>query len=330
MGFSLNRKSRVSYPLQVVQQVAAQLFSGRLHPGDQLPSVRGLARQLSISRSTAERIQEALCDSTLAQVRPRSGIYIAHDIDLIEVHESLHAVYELFKETVDRAERLGLNRTQLLKLFSNLGEPSIGTQCPIFPVVATHEFYECVRASLTRDFPAQISYLPSEGSDLRIPKETQYILTSYNMRSQAQKIAKDLDCSLLYMRFNENLLDKMMSIPADQHRYLVTRDADNAESTKIFLANAYPAVSPDRYTVASATTWLENVNKTRSTDEVWTYLTVLSLVKNSVDPARIQLFHPVLDEDFLDELRCLALLSEVPPSLNSGDAVKDSVQQQGV
>ena len=112
------------------------------------------------------------------------------------------------------------------------------------------------------------------------------------------------------MHFNEKLLDKAMSIPADEHRHFLTRDADNAECTNVFLANAYPEVPTDRYTVASAATWLQNVNETRRTDQVWTHLTALPLVRNRVDPARIRLFHPVLDGRFLDELRCLALLSE--------------------
>ncbi len=129
------------------------------------------------------------------------------------------------------------------------------------------------------------------------------------MRSKAEKIAEALDCSVLYMHFNEKLLDKAMSIPADQHRHFLTRDADNAECTKVFLANAYPEVSTDRYTVAPTATWLKNVNETRRTDQVWTHLTAFPLVRDRVDPARIRLFHPVLDERFLDELRCLALLS---------------------
>ncbi len=327
MGFLLNRESGASYALQVVRQAAAQLFAGRLHPGDRLPSVRRLARQLGISRSTAERIQEALCDSMLAEVRPRSGIYVARDLDPIEVQESLHAVYEFLKETVERAERLGLDRARLLKLLGDLSEPSNGRQCPLFPVVATRDFYECVRASLTNGFPARICHLPPDGSSLRIPQKAHYILTSYYMRPQAEKIAEALGCSLLYMRFNEKLLDKAMSIPADQHRHFVTRDADNAECTKVFLANAYPEVPTDRYTVAPAATWLENVNETRRTDQVWTHLTAFPLVRNRVDPARIRLFHPVLDERFLDELRCLALLSEVTPSRNCGDAFKNSAER---
>ena len=71
MGFLLDRESNESYARQVVRQAAAQLVAGRLHPGDRLPSVRRLARELGISRSTSERIHEALCDSMLADVRPR-------------------------------------------------------------------------------------------------------------------------------------------------------------------------------------------------------------------------------------------------------------------
>jgi DNA-binding transcriptional regulator YhcF (GntR family) len=77
MPFLLDRLNKLNYAGQIQRQALAQLVAGRLQPGDRLPSVRGLARDLHISRTTAERIQDVLCETLFAEIRPRSGAYVA-------------------------------------------------------------------------------------------------------------------------------------------------------------------------------------------------------------------------------------------------------------
>jgi DNA-binding transcriptional regulator YhcF (GntR family) len=139
MSFLLDRHSRLPFAAQVQQQAEAHLVAGRLHPGDRLPSVRQLARQLGISRTTAERIHETLCEATLAQSRPRSGAFVAtRETEWSKQTEWAQTVYAFLKSTVQRARELGLDATRLSELLHALGQenwsPSTDTLA-VFPVL---------------------------------------------------------------------------------------------------------------------------------------------------------------------------------------------------
>lgn len=60
----------------VADQLASQIRNGIYAPGDRLPSVRHMSRQLRISPSTAVRAYQALQDRGLVQTRPQSGHFV--------------------------------------------------------------------------------------------------------------------------------------------------------------------------------------------------------------------------------------------------------------
>src|SRR5687768_13882753 len=123
MTFYLDRNSSLTYAAQVQCQTEAQLVAGRLHPGDRLPSVRQLARQLNISRTTAERIHETLCEATLAELRPRSGAYVAApQADRVPSTQLAHEVYDFLTQTMDRARHLGIEASRLAQLLGMLAQ----------------------------------------------------------------------------------------------------------------------------------------------------------------------------------------------------------------
>ncbi len=311
--FYLDPQSRSPYPVQVVRQAAAQVFAGRLHPGDRLPSVRQLARELHISRTTAERIHEALCDSMLAEMRPRSGAFVAapEAEQLLRVRSML-AIYEFLKQTAAQALRLGLDTDRLAQLLTSMGRLQVHGEIGVcFPLVATRDFYECVEQSLGDNFPARLVYIPPTGlaglGDRRV-LGARFVLSSYYMRARAKRVAEALRCPLLYLRYNTSLLDEWMDIPSKGHRTLLTRDRDNAESIKIFLSRAYPEVPSQCYRVEPVTSWLKDPSTADDDEPVWVTITAQPFVKRHPKRERVRLLHPLLADDFIDELRCLALL----------------------
>jgi DNA-binding transcriptional regulator YhcF (GntR family) len=311
VSFSLDRGSRLTFAAQVQQQAEAQLVAGRLHPGDRLPSVRQLARQLGISRTTAERIHETLCEATLAQSRPRSGAFVAtRETEWSKQTEWAHTVYDFLKTTVQRARELGLDAARLSELLRALGEenasPSHGTMA-VFPVLVTRDAFECMERCLDRSFPGQLIHISPTAPHIRLPPRTRFVLSGYYMREQARKFAEALGCDVLYVRYNVRLLDESMSIPRNEHRYFVTRDEDNASMTRAFLASAYPEVPRSQYTVAALSAWLADGNAAEGLGQVWVTVTALDQIRAHVPPARLRLLHPLLAEDFVEGLRCLAL-----------------------
>ena len=121
MVFRLDRKSRLPYPAQVQRQAVAHVVAGRLQAGDRLPSVRELAQRLSISRTTAERIQEALGEAMPVEVRPRSGAFVggpdsAEATSATIALTQAHAIHDLIQDVLDRAGRLGVDAARLGQL----------------------------------------------------------------------------------------------------------------------------------------------------------------------------------------------------------------------
>jgi GntR family transcriptional regulator len=313
MSFLLDRQSRLPFAVQVRQQAEAQLVAGRLNPGDRLPSVRQLARQLGISRTTAERIHETLCEATLAQSRPRSGAVVASlETEWRRQTEWAQTVYHLVKSTMERARDLGLDAGKLATLLAALDqEDAVGASesLPVFPVLVTQDAFECMSRCLDRSFPGRLVHLSPTAPQIRIPRRARFVLSGYYMRSQARQIAEALGCGLLYVRYNVRLLDEAMAIPRSEHRHLVTRDEDNAHMTRAFLASAYPEVPPHRYTVMSAAAWLADGDARSGSGQVWATVTAVNQVREHLDRQRLRLWHPMLAEDFIEELRCLALCS---------------------
>ena len=95
----------------------------------------------------------------------------------------------------------------------------------------------------------------------------------------------------------------------DGFGFFVTRDADNAETTRGLLASAYPEIPSTRYTVLPVEDFLAlNRRGEASRGAVWPTITAAPLLRNAVSSDRLELIHPVLADDFIEELRCLALL----------------------
>src|SRR5918998_2039771 len=87
---------------QVADRIAADIASGRLSPGERLPSERDLARQLEVGRASVREAIAALQVAGMVETRPGSGSFVAagaadrtreaHDSspsDLLEARELL-------------------------------------------------------------------------------------------------------------------------------------------------------------------------------------------------------------------------------------------------
>lgn len=310
MKFQLDRHSRLPYATQVERQATAQMIAGRLAPGERLPSVRQLARELVVSRTTAERIHEALCDAMLVEVRPRSGVFAASP-DAVEPAAGLgwaKSVYRLLEEAAEHGRQLGLSPKRLGRLLASLEPGADHNEAPVdLPIMATRDAFECMVACLPIDFPARLVHLPPSTRPGSLSDRPRYILCGYYLRDRARLVAETTGSSLLHVRYNVKLLEAFMTIPPGEHRHLVTRDADNAETTRGMLASAYPEVTSQHYTVAPLPAWLSNPQVQRGGGEVWATVTAADAVTAGVPDTRLRVLHPVLAEDFVEELRCLAL-----------------------
>jgi GntR family transcriptional regulator len=79
--FRLDRTSGVPAYRQLVDQVRQALQLGILRPGDQLPTVRDVVRQIAINPNTVHRSYRELEQQGLTEGRPGSGTFVKRSLD---------------------------------------------------------------------------------------------------------------------------------------------------------------------------------------------------------------------------------------------------------
>ncbi len=76
IDIQLDLRSRTPIYTQIVEQIQALLGSGKLEPGEQLPTMRELASQLGVNFNTVARAYRILDESSLISTQHGRGSYI--------------------------------------------------------------------------------------------------------------------------------------------------------------------------------------------------------------------------------------------------------------
>ena len=98
---------------QICRQIKGAIATGKLQPGEPLPSIRSLARDLRISVITTKRAYEELERDGFIQTVAGKGSFVAQqDLELAresnlrEIERHLQAALELSRRLVSPAEEL--------------------------------------------------------------------------------------------------------------------------------------------------------------------------------------------------------------------------------
>ena len=110
--FELNRDRGNPVYLQIQAQLERRVASGALAPGDALPSVRALAKQLRINPNTVVRAYRELEFRGLVETRHGEGTFVTQDAGVQMQPDALLA--ERAAQLVNEAKELGLTKEQAL------------------------------------------------------------------------------------------------------------------------------------------------------------------------------------------------------------------------
>lgn len=114
MKFYLDGKSGVPYYRQIIEQVKFAVSRGDLQTGDQLPTVRQMAVDLSINLNTVVRAYRELEMEGVLETQQGSGTFIRDykpDVDQLEQQRMLD---QIINEMVTRASSYGFSEKDLL------------------------------------------------------------------------------------------------------------------------------------------------------------------------------------------------------------------------
>ena len=106
---------------QIIQKIKELIMKNEMVPGEALPSIRGLAKELSISVITTKRAYEELEKEGLIESIPGKGFYIkACNVDYMKEKKQVLIERE-FEAIVVKAKNIGMELeelTELLTIFS--------------------------------------------------------------------------------------------------------------------------------------------------------------------------------------------------------------------
>lgn len=102
--------------LQVMQQIKYLVASGRLQPGDELPSIRALAEQLVVNPNTIARAYRELEVAGVVEKRRTAGTYIAETGSPLARKERMKQLKERVDQLLVEAFQMGFELDDVIKL----------------------------------------------------------------------------------------------------------------------------------------------------------------------------------------------------------------------
>jgi GntR family transcriptional regulator len=102
--------------LQLADQIRYALASGRLRPGDPLPSLRPLAEELRINRNTIARAYSELEAQGLVEIIQGKGFFLTHNHSALTQQARQRLLLTEIDEAVVMAHHLRVDREKFLTL----------------------------------------------------------------------------------------------------------------------------------------------------------------------------------------------------------------------
>jgi len=123
---SIDIHSSVAVYIQIENHVQFAIASGRLKPGDRLPSVRELSERLGLNPNTVAKSYRDLEVMGLLYTRRGVGVFINKDAEVRCGQDCRRRIIGRFFEVVAEAKAAGMSRKEILSVV----EASIAIDAP--------------------------------------------------------------------------------------------------------------------------------------------------------------------------------------------------------
>lgn len=118
--FNIDATSSTPIYEQIIDGVKEGIIKGLIGPGEKLPSVRELARMMTINPNTIQKAyQELERQKVTVTVRGR-GTFVSEEYKPRKDEEKMEELKELFKKGIIDAYYMGIDKEELLKLVKEL------------------------------------------------------------------------------------------------------------------------------------------------------------------------------------------------------------------
>ena len=117
MRILLDSNSNDPNYLQIENAIRSAICQGQLHPQQQLPSIRQLAKQLQVAIITVKRAYDDLEQAGLIETRQGKGCFVC-PMDLSDLYQQAGSqLKQQFQTTLEQGLKLGMTVEQIRELF---------------------------------------------------------------------------------------------------------------------------------------------------------------------------------------------------------------------
>lgn len=109
----IDKQSDVPIYEQIAQSIVSQVLSGKLRPGDKVPSVRRMARHLDVNPNTIQKSYTGLLENGVLYSMKGKGDFVTDDLSALRYTRKRELIDEL-KKLTQEAKRSGLWIDELL------------------------------------------------------------------------------------------------------------------------------------------------------------------------------------------------------------------------
>ena len=107
---------------QITTQIKNKIITGELRPGDALPSMRVLAKELRISVITTKRAYADLEQDGFIETAPGKGSFVAQKNTEFIREENYRQIQDLLEQAIDLSKSCGLTLSELTELITLLSK----------------------------------------------------------------------------------------------------------------------------------------------------------------------------------------------------------------
>jgi GntR family transcriptional regulator len=248
MEFYFDEHSNISPQLQIEEQVRVALLTGRLRPGDTLPSIRDVEAQCGISRSIVRQAYLELQASKILALKQGKGVLVEKELTYQRRIKVIEQSVDLCEKTIKTVEGMGVTVSSFARLLYQQALKHERNSTSIVYVDATSSLAAERAISIASHLhinihPLSIAQLAA--MDPPTLKKTRVILTSYYRFEGVRKIVgtQRVDVIPLSLLFSDETRNQLHTIPPNGTMVLVTDDRDYAAAT--FLLDSYKSIISD-------------------------------------------------------------------------------------
>ena len=120
MIISINEMSEIPIYQQIRNQIVQGISDGRLSPGEQLPTVRGLAEEIGINSMTVNKAYSLLKQEGYIFADRRSGARVRKEF--VVTKELSETSKELLQQIISEAKVSGMTKEEFFEICGKLYE----------------------------------------------------------------------------------------------------------------------------------------------------------------------------------------------------------------